>query len=70
MRRLWLLVALLILVPVVLIPVKLSGDVGSLDWCALQPFWMPLLIVLLATTAAYLLPRLGNWHIRKSGRHE
>jgi hypothetical protein len=60
MRKLWLLVAFLILLPVVVTLLKVSGD---LPWGALQPLWIPLLIILLATMVARLLPRLGNWRV-------
>jgi len=70
MRKLLLLVALLISLPVVLISLKLSGDMESMGSSALQSFWVPLLMVLLATTTAYFLPRLGNWHHGKSGHHQ
>ena len=60
MRKLWLLVTFLILLPVVVTSLKVSG---YLDWAVLEPLWILLLIVLLATMVARFLPRLGNWRV-------
>jgi hypothetical protein len=60
MRKLWLLVALLILLPVVVTLLKVSGGV---EWSALLPLWFALLIALLLTIMARLLSRVANWQV-------
>jgi hypothetical protein len=60
MRKLWLLVALLIVLPVAVILLKVSGFV---QWPALLPLWLALLFALLLTIMARLLPRLANWRV-------
>ena len=66
MRKLWLLIAFLMLLPVIVVPLKLSG---GLDWSVVQPLWIPILLALFATVVVQLLLRLANWHHRNSRRH-
>lgn len=66
MRNLWLLIAFLVLLPVIVAPLKLSGN---LDWPAVQLVWIPIVIALLAAAAVQLLPRIANWHHGRNQRH-
>jgi len=66
MRNLWLLIAFMMLLPIIIAPLKLSG---GLDWSVVQALWIPILLALLATAAVQLLLRLANWHHGNNRRH-
>lgn len=66
MRNLWLFIALLMLVPIVIAPLKFAG---GLDWSLVQALWLPILLALLATAAVRFLLRIANWQHGNNRRH-